>query len=696
MMARVSKRLQSTPGRKQSAVGTFQGAARPASMTRMSKRFYSTPGCRQPAVGSSQSAALPSSPWAYLSTVGAANAVPSDRVAPVGVRPVETEVGSADDQFERQAEQVAARVMTTARPTEAVTSELERSSAGQSGSGLTSAERAFFEPRFGIDFSPVRVHVGPRARQSARGMRADAYTLGSNIVSGRGRLGGSSADRGLLAHELVHVAQQSGLLGPAPGLRIQRRMGDGHDLRSRRFSGYAALEDAYDPADPDLRVGARGLEVRIIQQALLDAGQTLPIYGVDGVYGGETRRATAAFQASQGLSGAAVNGIIDATTMDLLDLYFLDPAHDASVAIARAPANAPTPNVAYGRGSAPRELYEGTRTLSPAEIVAVERARTTEVQAPIGGTLPTFQRQIEHPAGSGIMVDYEVRIRDRARMIIDAQHVALGVPAARRMAAPAAVYDWALIHRIADAAKRETDRVFGDYAVGDPMRHGVNLDDAFEAKVADYAAGGTAFEQGRAEWRINKILDGPQMNAINRAHGAVSSRAPEAALLANVRNYFTSNPTYRRKLIEIDHGWPAFADSVTRTVFLQRIEGGSDAENRANLWDIFHTIIHEYIHTLAHPEYSSYARGLPERRGGKTYREGMTEYFAHMVVSSISYTPSLRAVVEDTYNDPLAAFPIPPYRGYSERHNAQAVIGVVGVRNAMAAFFLGEVQFLGG
>lgn len=564
------------------------------------------------------------------------------------------------------------------------------------GRPLATSERSFFERRFGVDFSNVRLHQSPRAQASAHALRADAYTLGSDIVLRDSAYDGSFRGRRLLAHELVHVTQQAGLFGQPPAPRIQRRLGDGHDLRSPRFSGHLALEDAYDPADPNMTTGSRGLEVRIIQQALLDAGQTLPIYGVDGMFEGETRAAVEGFQRAQGLTGPDVTGAIDPTTMALLDAYFLDPAHDAAIAIAQTPPSAPTPNVAYPRGSAPTELYDGTRTLTVAEIAAVERARTTEVQAPIGGSLPPFNRFIEQPPGSGIMVDYEVRIRNRTQAEIDRLHTMIGAPAAARMASPAAVYDWALIHRIADAAKAETDRVFGDYATGDAMRHGVNLDDAFERKVADYAAGGAAYQQGRVEWRVNKILDGPAMATINNDHGAVTSRAEEAGHLTNVRNHFTSDPAYRQKLIEIDHGWPAFADPATRTVFLQRLQGPTANANKENLWDIFHTIIHEYIHTLAHPDYRAYASSLPERRGGKTYREGMTEHFTHMVISTISYTDALRAIVEDVYNDPLVPFSVPPYQGYSERHNAQAVIGVVGVRNAMAAFFLGEVQFIGG
>src|SRR5207344_1937947 len=75
------------------------------------------------------------------------------------------------------------------------------------GQPLGPATRAYFEPRFGYDFSQVRVHSDTRAAESARSVNALAYTLGSNVVFGAGQYApASSAGQRLLAHELAHVA----------------------------------------------------------------------------------------------------------------------------------------------------------------------------------------------------------------------------------------------------------------------------------------------------------------------------------------------------------------------------------------------------------------------------------------------------------------------------------------------------------
>jgi hypothetical protein len=77
------------------------------------------------------------------------------------------------------------------------------------GQPLDRAIRAFMEPRFGYDFSNVRVHSSPTADRSVREMNAHAYTVGENIVFGSGQLAPMSRDgRRLIAHELTHVLQQ--------------------------------------------------------------------------------------------------------------------------------------------------------------------------------------------------------------------------------------------------------------------------------------------------------------------------------------------------------------------------------------------------------------------------------------------------------------------------------------------------------
>lgn len=79
------------------------------------------------------------------------------------------------------------------------------------GQPLDPATRTFMEPRFGHDFSRVRIHADARAAASAQAVNARAYTVGYDITFAEGRYAPSSRDgQHLLAHELTHVIQQSG------------------------------------------------------------------------------------------------------------------------------------------------------------------------------------------------------------------------------------------------------------------------------------------------------------------------------------------------------------------------------------------------------------------------------------------------------------------------------------------------------
>jgi Domain of unknown function (DUF4157) len=78
------------------------------------------------------------------------------------------------------------------------------------GAPLATPLRDFFEPRFGKDFSRVRVHGDARAAESARAVGARAYTVGHDLVFGAGQYAPETlTGRRLIAHELTHVVQQS-------------------------------------------------------------------------------------------------------------------------------------------------------------------------------------------------------------------------------------------------------------------------------------------------------------------------------------------------------------------------------------------------------------------------------------------------------------------------------------------------------
>ncbi|WP_218082521.1 eCIS core domain-containing protein [Anthocerotibacter panamensis] len=95
----------------------------------------------------------------------------------------------------------------TVQRTSAPDLESRLSASKSGGSALSEQERAFMEPRFGVDFSQVRVHSGGAAVQMNQQLHARAFTHGQDIYFGAGQ---SPSDYKLLAHELTHVVQQTG------------------------------------------------------------------------------------------------------------------------------------------------------------------------------------------------------------------------------------------------------------------------------------------------------------------------------------------------------------------------------------------------------------------------------------------------------------------------------------------------------
>jgi len=109
------------------------------------------------------------------------------------------------------------------------------------GQPLDQQTRALFEPRFGHDFSKVRMHNDAKAAESARAVNALAYTSGSDIVfSATQYQPACNSGRSLLAHELTHVIQQTqsssakplSTLPPSRAIAAVNRPGDAFECEA--------------------------------------------------------------------------------------------------------------------------------------------------------------------------------------------------------------------------------------------------------------------------------------------------------------------------------------------------------------------------------------------------------------------------------------------------------------------------------
>ncbi len=168
-------------------------------------------------------------------------------------------VGSENDSYEVEADNIAEKVMRMPEPTtqnvsqtgaliqrkcstcgeeekiqkkalaENITPLIQRSSHSESGghapshvesqinssrgngSMMDHGTKHFMESRFGTDFSDVKIHTGSQAVQMSRDLNAQAFTVGNDIYFNEGKYSpNSDSGKHLLAHELTHTVQQNG------------------------------------------------------------------------------------------------------------------------------------------------------------------------------------------------------------------------------------------------------------------------------------------------------------------------------------------------------------------------------------------------------------------------------------------------------------------------------------------------------
>lgn len=137
-------------------------------------------------------------------------------------------VKEEEKKIQRQPEEEEpVQAKAASRPAPSITPKVSANIHAMKGSGqpLPEATRAAFEPRFGYDFSHVRVHTDTPATESAAAIKARAFTVGSDIAFGAGEYAPESAvGQKLLAHELTHVVQQDGQMATlrSKGIDVQK------------------------------------------------------------------------------------------------------------------------------------------------------------------------------------------------------------------------------------------------------------------------------------------------------------------------------------------------------------------------------------------------------------------------------------------------------------------------------------------
>ncbi len=167
------------------------------------------------------------------------------------------------------------------------------------GHALDPATATDLGHRFGHDFSAVRIHRNDAAAASARALRAEAYTIGHDIMFGAGSWApGTSNGRRLLTHELVHVVQQSratvgevaplcflngGERGSAPKAELAvSQPTDSAEQEAERIAEALSRPGGVAPQinESPRAVARKQLDVGQIDRTISQAPSALPVLGV--------------------------------------------------------------------------------------------------------------------------------------------------------------------------------------------------------------------------------------------------------------------------------------------------------------------------------------------------------------------------------------------------------------------------------
>jgi hypothetical protein len=268
------------------------------------------------------------------------------------------------------------------------------------------------------------------------------------------------------------------------------------------------------------------------------------------------------------------------------------------------------------------------------------------------------------------------------------------------------------VEGIATEAKARVDAQFGDYGsrpapsltfaagnlsdrttiAGDPVdmtRYFVN--EGAEASVSNVQAAHNSFEDAVASQAIeNRLID-------HYSGRSAPVLANEQAALAGVG---MTTAERQRRLRLIDRMWGGVAQGGN--VSIRAREGGTARETRGIYWGLFKTMLHEYLHTTAHPTYTAWYEGLTDSHHVTTYQEGFTDLFTlkawnAVFPNEIAANRGLRQRIQGTADADLDMAAVGGAPGhYPELTEAQQIEALIGLPNMRAAYFGGNTAVLGG
>ncbi len=523
------------------------------------------------------------------------------------------------------------------------------------GRALDSQVQLRMGSAFGQNFSNVRLHTDSTAKKLAGNLNARAFTVGNHVAFDSGEYQpGTPIGDALIAHELAHVVQQQG----APA-----------GLSAKGQEDSSALE-----TDADL--SAIGAVSRLW-------------FGFTGAIGNMAKQAVPRLQSGLGLRRCSSCNPTPSTT----------PA-------VRTP-----------------DQHAGTNLPDAARLAALRGELNPGSTATVGGVAVTIPWDGASTGGTVTPAAQAARaVLKRDLKDAMTNHLNSAMPGIRQVATarrlPMTAFEGA-----GRAAKQVTDARFGSWATAaalTPMQAGNRASFQFTASGPNptlldaydpaqrTAAGHAVNPEDLADWIANT-----HGNAVQQAHH-FNQATPGEQETFFVNEILTPFVNSRRSDLEM-YDLYGFAISGDRIVLPSSVmEGMSDTPGaggepspaeRAAKWGAWKTLVHEYLHTLAHPVFEEVENA--GQVNSRIMKEGFCELFTkEVLLAELPAAPgnvALRTAVEGgNYSPPtpdiVGTYDPGDYAEYlrhAENIRDTAIGGPGGANAVKAAYFQGHVEFLG-
>ncbi len=434
---------------------------------------------------------------------------------------------------------------------------------------------------------------------------------------------------------------------------------------SARFQGDNALKKI-NSGKETLKNGASGIKVVKLQQALIDMGYLLPLYGVDGSMGDETVTALKKYQHDAKI---AETGAFDQATILALDTRF-DTRKDYLNAADKFD---------------PKDPNKGSRNLTADQKTAAVNA--LKPQPTVAGA--KFDPKDSTKYAADMKIALSKVVKDLHKDLYE-DNVDLRKDPAKNF------HKDSNLEGAANAGKDVTDKVYGELSKGPAFKMGTNLIDGWKDEEDRNAVLKPNEKKAKAKGKVEYLIDA-NCYEVNQKYNATPSDKVEAKALAPVIESFIDTPAKIQIILDTETGWEGA--QLNGIQYLQRFKDPNKEVNRKRLWSLFHVSIHEYIHTLAHADYNTWA----EKLGGSkehTLIEGFCDFYTMNVRAKFpaSTLKAIKAQVEGDFFD--AKKEVPDVGDldvgvYDSNQEAERMVGIVGINNAQLGYFRGKTKLMG-